>query len=71
MSESIASTFKCYKCGNRSEYQKRHTEMFMEWVTVDRLNAPETRTYECTACGASNEISMLPMQWDLIIHANR
>lgn len=70
MSESIFSTFTCYKCGNQSEYSQKHTEMFMEWATADLLT-PVTRTYSCTVCGASNEISMSPMEWKLIIHANR
>jgi hypothetical protein len=70
MSESIFSTFTCYKCRNQSEHSERRTEMFMELPTVDLLT-PATRTYKFTVCGVSNEISMPPMEWDLIIHANR
>jgi DNA-directed RNA polymerase subunit RPC12/RpoP len=70
MPESIASTFKCYSCGRQSEYAGRHKEMLMEWFDANRMTRPETRTYKCTQCGASNQITMLPMEWDLIIHAN-
>jgi DNA-directed RNA polymerase subunit RPC12/RpoP len=70
MSEDATSTFTCYKCKEESKYLNRHTTLLMEMMTLDRLTRPETRTYKCTHCGASNEIMMQAMEWDLVIHAD-